>query len=260
MSHLRNFARRDGNGTVPDTGEAGVPRLRLRAPLAGSSPVSGSSIRRFAKPLPLAGLLLTLLALIGYVAVYEAGRQHTTVLIAAHSLPAGTVIGEGDLRSGQLAGDHTVLAALVPAGERSQILGQRLSVGVPAGVPLPAAGFSEHQSPTSTMTLDIPEFDVTGIGLSAGDRVTVLATYGAGSGSASTRPIARDLEVLSVGEPAANADPATTTVPVAVAVANPSDASTLALANEDAKLDLLLEGHGALTAAIPSASQGGGVP
>ena len=40
--------------------------------------------------------------------------------------------------------------------------------------------------------------------LQAGDRVTVLATFGAGSGQASSRPIARDLEVLSVGERPAN--------------------------------------------------------
>jgi hypothetical protein len=40
-------------------------------------------------------------------------------------------------------------------------------------------------------------------------------------------------------------------------VTNPSIASSLALANEDAKLDLLLEGASASTAAIPQASQTG---
>jgi hypothetical protein len=38
-------------------------------------------------------------------------------------------------------------------------------------------------------------------------------------------------------------------------VSNPSIASSLALANEDAKLDLLLEGVNASTAAIPQATQ-----
>ncbi len=33
--------------------------------------------------------------------------------------------------------------------------------------------------------LSVPEFDVSGASLQAGDRVTVLATFGAGSGQAS---------------------------------------------------------------------------
>jgi hypothetical protein len=84
----------------------------------------------------------------------------------------------------------------------------------------------------------------------------VLATFGAGSGAASTRPLARNLEVLSVGEASANADPSTTTVPVTVALSEPSSASQLALADEDGKIDLLLEGSQASTATIPQANQG----
>lgn len=260
LPHLRNLARRDGNGTMPDAGEAQVPRVRLRAPHAGPAPASRSSIRRLSKPLPLAGLLLTFVALVGYLAIYAAGTNRTQMLVATHPLPAGTVITEEDVRSAALAGDSSVLAALLPGRDRSQILGRRLSVGVPAGAPLPAAALAERQAQTSQMTLAVPELDVRGTDLSAGDRVAVLATYGAGSGSASTRPVARDLEVLSVGEAGPNADPSTATVPVAVAVANPSVSSALALANEDAKLDLLLEGQDASNAAIPSASQGSGVP
>jgi hypothetical protein len=105
------------------------------------------------------------------------------------------------------------------------------------------------------MTLAIPEFDVSGATLQAGDSVTVLATFGAGSGDATTRPIARDLQVVSIGEAPPNADASTTTVPVTLSVTNPSMASALALANEDAKLDLLLEGAGASSAPIPQASQ-----
>lgn len=89
-----------------------------------------------------------------------------------------------------------------------------------------------------------------------GDRVSVLATFGAGSGAASTHVVARGLEVLSVGEVAANADPSTAAVPVTLAVAKTSEVSSLALANQDAKIDLLLEGQNGSTAAIPSASQG----
>lgn len=260
LPHLHNLARRDGNGTMPDIDDAQAPRVRLRVPNAGPAPVSRSRVTRLAKPLPLAGLLLTFVALVGYLAIYEAGTNRTPVLVATHALPAGTVITEEDVRTAALAGEASVLAALVPERDRSQILGRRLSVGVPAGAPLPAAALAERQAQASEMTLAVPEFDVRGTDLSAGDRVAVLATYGAGSGSASTRPVARDLEVLSVGEAGPNADPSTATIPVAVAVPNPSTSSALALANQDAKLDLLLEGQGASTAAIPSASQGSGVP
>jgi hypothetical protein len=106
------------------------------------------------------------------------------------------------------------------------------------------------------MTLAVPEFDVSGATLQAGDAVTVLATFGAGTGQATTRPIARDLQILSIGEAPSNSDPSTTTVPVTLSVTDPSIASSLALANEDAKLDLLLEGSSASTAPIPQATAG----
>jgi hypothetical protein len=159
------------------------------------------------------------------------------------------------LRTGKLAGDASVLSTLLPAGQRSQVIGQRLSAAVPAGAPLPVGALAGKQASASAFTLSVPEFDLA-TGLQAGDRVTVLATFGAGSGQAVTRPIARNLQVLAVGEPAANADPSTATVPIALAVSDPSEASRLALANDDAKIDLLLEGSGASTAAIPQAAQG----
>jgi hypothetical protein len=65
------------------------------------------------------------------------------------------------------------------------------------------------------------------------------------------------MQVMAVGEAPPNADPSTATVPVTLAVSNPSIASSLALANEDAKLDLFLEGQAASTATIPPATTTG---
>jgi len=235
-----------------------TPKVRLREQpypaTAGTVKTKGGS-RRLLAPLPAAGIALVLVALLGYWGVYAASTKRTEVLLATHALPAGTVLSAGDVRTGKLAGESSVLAALLPARETSQMIGQRLSTAVPAGAPVPAGALAGRQAQTSAFTLAVPEFDLTA-GLKAGDRVTVLATFGAGSGQAVTRPVARNLEVLSVGEVPANADPSTATVPVAIAVSEPSSASQLALANEDAKLDLLLEGSGASTAAIPQASQG----
>ncbi len=145
-----------------------------------------------------------------------------------------------------------MLASLVPERETGQTVGRRLSTALPAGTPLPAGALANQQSQTAAMTLAVPEFDVSGATLQAGDAVTVLATFGAGTGQATTRPVARDLQILSIGEAPPNADPSTATVPVTLSVSNPSIASSLALANEDAKIDLLLEGIERLHRADPA--------
>jgi Flp pilus assembly protein CpaB len=240
----------DSNGSAP--------KVRLRVPVGPASGVvkPRRGLRSLLAPLPAAGIVLVLIALAGYLGVYAASSKRTQVLVASHALPAGTVLSAGDLRTGGLAGDASLLSTLLPAGDAQQVIGQRLSAAVPAGAPLPAGALANRQAGSSAFTIAVPEFDVAGESLQPGDRVTVLATFGAGSGAASTRPVARNLEVLAVGEAAANADPSTTTVPVALALSEPSTASQLALANEDGKIDVLLEGSRASAAAIPQANQG----
>ncbi|MHB8242787.1 MAG: RcpC/CpaB family pilus assembly protein [Solirubrobacteraceae bacterium] len=253
-----SLPRRDAATPVPASN--GSPRLRLReqpdTPATGT-PASEGGPRRLLQPLPLAGIVLVLVALLGYWAVYSAGTKRTPILLTTHALPAGSVLSTSDLRTAEISGESSVLSSLVPEHELSQTIGRRLSTGLPAGTPLPAGALATQQAQTSAMTLAIPEYDVSGATLQPGDQVTVLATFGAGSATASTRPIARALQVISVGEAPPNADPSTATVPVTLAVSNPSIASSLALANEDAKLDLLLEGQAASTAAIPPAKSTG---
>ncbi len=243
-----------GQTSRPVGGNGQAPKVRLREHPGPVAP-KGAGARRVLAPLPLAGIALVLIALIGYLAVYAATSKRTPVLLATHTLPAGTVLSASDVRTGQLDGEASVLAALIPSRESRQVIGQRLSSAVPGGAPVPAGALASGQSSGSALVLSAPEFDVAGAKLQPGDRVTVLATFGAGSGQATTHAVARNLEILSVGEAGANADPATTTVPVTVAVENTSLASSLALANEDAKLDLLLEGSGGSSAAIPPANQ-----
>jgi Flp pilus assembly protein CpaB len=252
-----NLARLSQGQPTTDT-NGSAPKVRLRAP---GGPASGAGtpkrgLRSLLAPLPAAGIVLVLIALVGYLGVYAASSKRTQVLLATHALPAGTVLGAGDLRTGGIAGEPSLLSTLLPARETSQVIGQRLSTAVSAGAPLPAGALAGRQAQTSAFTVAVPEFDVAGESLQPGDRVTVLATFGAGSGAASTRPVARNLEVLAVGEAPANAEPSTTTVPVALALTEPSSASQLALADEDGKIDLLLEGSGTSTATIPQASQG----
>lgn len=247
----------DGNGS------ASLPRLRER-PVLPRRP----GRRRFESlrsPLPAAGIALVLIALLGYLAVYRAASNRTQVLVATRMLPAGTVLGASDLRTASIAAQAGLLGTLLPASQEPQVLEQRLVTAVPAGAPVPAGALAGRQSQaTAAFTLSVSEFDVIGESLQPGDRVSVLATFGAGSGAATTRPLARDLEVLTVGEAPANSDPSTATVPVTVALVNASIVSQLALANQDGKLDLLREGAGSSTGAIPPANPpaggGGGVP
>jgi Flp pilus assembly protein CpaB len=199
---------------------------------------------------------LILIALLGSWAILNASTKRTPILVTKHALAAGTVLSASDLRTAELGGDSSVVASLVPERELAQTIGRRLSTALPAGTPLSSGALTTPTAQSSAMTLAIPEYDVTGASLQAGDTVTVLATFGAGSGQAVTRAVARGLRIIAVGEPAANADPSTATVPVTVIVSNPSLASPLALANEDAKLDLLLEGGLASTAPIPQVNQG----
>jgi Flp pilus assembly protein CpaB len=230
------------------------PREQAKAPTV--PPTDAGGARRLLQPLPLVGVVLVLIALIGYWGVYSASTKRTPILVTTHALAAGTVLSSGDLRSAELAGDGAVLSSLVPERETGQTIGRRLSTALPAGVPLPSGALANQQAQTAAMTLAVPEFDVSGATLQAGDAVTVLATFGAGTGQATTRPIARNLQILSIGEAPSNADASTATVPVTLSVSNPSIASSLALANEDSKIDLMLESSKASTAPIPQATQG----
>jgi Flp pilus assembly protein CpaB len=238
-----------------------APKVRPRQQPRPSTPVAAPvSSRprggRLREPLPLAGIVLVLVALIGYWAIYSAGAKRTQVLLATRALPAGTVLTANDLRSGGLAGEASALATMLPASDASRLVGQRLAGAIAAGAPLSAAALAGRSASASAFTLSVPAGEVTGENLQPGDRVAVLATYTSGS-AASTRPVARDLQVLSVGALTEDAQASTSTVPVAVALTQPSAASQLALADQAGKIDVLLEGSGASTAAIPQASEGG---
>ncbi|MGH2948863.1 MAG: RcpC/CpaB family pilus assembly protein, partial [Solirubrobacteraceae bacterium] len=128
-----------------------------------------------------------------------------------------------------------------------------LASALPAGTPLPRSALAARAPATSAMTLAVPALHALGGALQPGDRVTVLATFGAGSGHARTRPVARGLQVLAVGALPPSVDPTTATVPVTVALSDVALASDLALAGNHGKLDLLREGDGAATAPIPQA-------
>ncbi|HWQ23985.1 MAG TPA: Flp pilus assembly protein CpaB [Gaiellaceae bacterium] len=233
----------------------GRPQVRLRNPDA-VVPARPSVRRRVLQPLPLVGVLLVLVALGGYWSVYSATTARTPVLVAARDLQSGAVLRPSDLRTAELAGDSATMAALVAEAELDTVIGRELTAPVPAGAPLARASVTPSGSGPPALTLVVPVLHALGGELRPGDRVTVLATFRGGS-AARARAIARGLRVLAVGDTPETLDAASATIPVTVALPDPTLAAGLALANAEGKIDLLREGAKGRTAPIPSASEGG---
>jgi Flp pilus assembly protein CpaB len=258
----RLVSRRHGRGDKQDS--RGLAAVELEHPLLRprSSSVEGSSSplrRRFLQPLPLAATLLILLALIGYWSVYNQTTRRTQVLVAAHALPAGRVLRASDLTRAGLAGNKQVLATFLPATEQSLLLGRALKTPVAAGAPIPQTALESARGGSDSFTLAVPSMHALAGQLAPGDRVTVLATYTGTNGQAQTRAVARNLEVLAVGS-ASGFNANTQTIPITVALPDPSLASALALANEAGKLDLLRENSAHGAAPIPPATAPGSAP
>ncbi|MGH2942637.1 MAG: Flp pilus assembly protein CpaB [Solirubrobacteraceae bacterium] len=252
MSSWPRLRSRERGPSAADLTDADAPRLRPRETGAPAAEAL-SQLRRLREPLPLIGIALVLIAFVGYLAVYSSTTHRTPVLVTTRALPAGTVLRASDLRAAELAGDSSVIAGLEPESDLRQVIGQRLQTALPAGTPLPMTALAAPAPATSAMTLAIPAVHALAGALQPGDRVTVLATFGAGTGQARSLPIARGVQVLDVDATPASADQASATVPITLALPDPSIASKLALAANDGKLDLLREGKGAATAPIPPA-------
>jgi Flp pilus assembly protein CpaB len=161
-----------------------------------------------------------------------------------------------DLRSTGLAGDRAVVGALLPSRQLALVLGRRLAAPVLIGMPLARTALAAPTRVPSAFTLVVPVLHALGGALHPGDRVSVIATFQAAAGGAQTRAIARDLQVLAVGQTPRGFDQTSATIPVTLALPDPALASALALAEEAGKIDLLRQGAGA-GAPIPPVSVGG---
>jgi Flp pilus assembly protein CpaB len=167
------------------------------------------------------------------------------------------VLRPSDLRTAELAGDAGTMASLVPERELETVLGQELAAPVPQGAPLARASVASGRPKAAAFTLVVPALRALGGALRPGDRVTVLATFDSGAGG-QARAIARGLRVLTVGAAPEGLDRTSASIPVTVALSDPSLAAGLALANTEGKVDLLREGAGASTVPIPPAREQGG--
>lgn len=229
--------------------------LAPRAEAAARPPLRS---RRLLQPVPLAGFALMLVGLLVVLGYSAAASRQTAVLVAARDLPAGAVLHRADLRSSRMGADRDVLAALVTARQEGTVVGRRLAVPVGEGAPLPRSAIAAGSAAPMAFTLAVPAAHALGGQLKPGDHVSVLATFSAPSGGATTQALARNLVVLSVGQPPTIGDPNQSTIPVTVSLRDPRVAARLALANSVAKIDLLRESQHSPSAEIPTASAPGG--
>ena len=233
------------------------PRLAPPRRASGRTRSPAGMARRLAQPLPLIGVALLVVAVVGYATVAAGSRSRSSeVVVAAHYLPAGSRLSAHDLRLVKLSAAQGLLGQLVPSSGEASLVGRRLAVPVLAGLPVSRASVAAPGGGPAAFTLTVPALHAVGGNLAVGDRVSVLATFTSSTGAATARVVARDLVVLSVGQPPAGIDQASATVPVTVALPHPSLASELALANSVGKIDLLRDGSNT-TAAIPSATAAG---
>jgi Flp pilus assembly protein CpaB len=126
------------------------------------------------------------------------------------------VLRAADLRTAELAGDDAVVGNAVAERGLNSVIGRRLAAPVAADVPLSRPALAAPTRGASAFTLAVPAIRSVGGPIQPGDRVVVLATFGAGSGDARTRVIARGLQVLAVGPNDGSLDRGKATVPVTV--------------------------------------------
>jgi Flp pilus assembly protein CpaB len=258
MTLLTRWRSRPEEAAPAANGDARL-LLAPRATEAAARPPLRS--RRLLQPVPLAGFALMLIGLLVVLGYSAAASRRTSVLVAARDLPVGVVLHPTDLRSSRLGADGDVLSALVTARQEQSVVGRRLAVALAAGEPLPRSAIASSSATPAAFTLAVPAAHALGGQLQPGDHVSVLATFSGATGGARTEALARDLVVLTVGQPPSIGDPNQSTIPVTVALPDPRLASRLALANSIAKIDLLRDSNHSRSAAIPAAnSPGGGSP
>ena len=155
-------------------------------------------------PLGILGALLILSTALGGLLWSRTTTTRTEVLVAAHDIPAGRRLDDGDLRVARLAIDGA--AATIPASQRSSIVGQIAVIPIPASAILAPSEIGQDTSlsddeavvgvvlaPGASPTAD----------LRSGDRVAVIeadkTNGGAGGPTVLTTATVYAVDALSDG-------------------------------------------------------------
>jgi Flp pilus assembly protein CpaB len=123
------------------------------------------------------GLALLLVGVLGTLAIVQQAGKRSPVLVMAHAVQAGQVIGADDVRVAELGIAPGV--ATLGAGERARVVGRRAAVPLEQGQVLGPAVVADGPALTAgqvAMSLALaPEHAAAGQ-LRAGDRVAVVAS------------------------------------------------------------------------------------
>jgi hypothetical protein len=146
--------------------------------------------------------LVVLLAMAGYVIVTLAqnaqANRTVAVLKATQDIRAGTTISANELGVSYLrVDDASVLASLVSAGDRDQLVGQVATDDVRAGALLPA-GLATPEAGAGMWEVPLPVRRKPP-GLKPGDRVALVVSATAKTGEPVEFVAMQDVRVLGVG-------------------------------------------------------------
>jgi Flp pilus assembly protein CpaB len=111
-----------------------VTTERPRIGTNGSGRPSASRVVRTRQrnvPLGVIGVLIVLGSALGGLLWSRTTVSRTDVLVAAHDIPAGRQLSDSDVRVVRLSADGSV--ASIPATQRATVIGQMVSVPIPAG-------------------------------------------------------------------------------------------------------------------------------
>src|SRR5215469_9554492 len=114
--------------TYGSAGPAPTPRRANAKPMAVATLSPARALRRprRADPRAFIGVFLTLAALAGSVAFWVSATDARPVLIAAHDLPAGSILRASDMSVAYVHADDAVYRAALPADMLESLVGQRL--------------------------------------------------------------------------------------------------------------------------------------
>jgi len=149
------------------------------------------------------GLAVLLVGVAGTLGVVQRAGERTAVLVVARDVPAGQVIGEGDVRAAELGLAPGV--ATLGVGERGRVVGQVATVPLAAGQIL-SPSFVADRLPLAAgqalMSVAVaPEHAAAGA-LQPGDRVAVVASGRPGQPEVRAQVLLSPVQVLSVASAA----------------------------------------------------------
>ncbi len=150
-----------------------------------------------------ASLLFVVMVVGGLVALFQSQSDRVEVLVVTNPVPAGQVVGESDVRPGEVAG----VSGAIPAGNIDSVVGKRATAGLVEGQVLTEGALTDKAIPGDgerLVALHLANGRMPG-GLEAGDVVDVLVVPVEGANGTpaqlqAPKVLAQNARVESVGK------------------------------------------------------------